>query len=95
MPAPLPQIPALPLQPLALNPPHPPSVSLKGRGGPPLLPSVTHDHSPLLPVLRLQQGVPPILTSNVSAPLYRISALPLQRGGHRLQTSAVNPPPLI
>ena len=95
MPAPLPQISALALQPLALNPPPPPSVSLKGRGGPLLLPSVAHAHSPLLPALRLRQGVRPLLPSNVPAPLAHISALSLQQGGPRLQTSAVIPPPLI
>ena len=92
-PAPLPQISALPLQPLALNPPPPPSVSLKGQGGPLLLPSVAHAHSPLLRSLRLWQGVPPLLPSNVPAPLAQISALPLQQGGPCLQPSDVSPPP--
>ena len=95
MPAPLPHISALPLQPLSLNPPPPPSVSLQGRGGPLLLPSVAHAHSPLLRSLRLQQGVPPILPSNVPAPLAHISALPIQQVWYRLHTSAVIPPPLI
>ena len=89
------QISALPLQPLALNPPHPPTVSLKGRGDPLLLPSVAHAHSPLLPALRLQQSVHHLLPSNVPAPIAQISALSLQQGGPRLQTSAVIPPPLI
>ena len=39
--------------------------------------------------------MPPILPSNVPAHLAQISALPLQQGGHRLQTLAVIPPPLI
>ena len=69
VPAPLPHISALPLQTLAQNPHPPPSVSLKGRGGPLLLPSVAHAHSPLLPALRLRQGMPPLLPSNVPAPL--------------------------
>ena len=85
----------MPLQPLALNPPPLPSVSLQGRGGTLLLPSVAHDHPPLLPDLRLQQGVPPLMPSNMPAPLAQISALPLPQGGPRLQNSAVIPPPLI
>ena len=79
---------------IALNPP-PPSVSLKGRGGPLLLPSVVHALSPLLTALRPRQGVPPLLPSNVPAPLAQISALSLQQGRPRLQTSAVIPPPPI
>ena len=59
------------------------------------LPSAAHAYAPLLSALRLQQGVPPLLHSNVPAPLAQISALPLQRGGPHLQTSAVNPPPTI
>ena len=94
MPAPLPQISALPLQPLALNHPPPPSVSLKGRGVPLLLPTVAHAHSTLLPALRLRQGVHPLLPPNVPAPLSQISALSLQQGGPRLQNSDVIPPPL-
>ena len=50
VPAPLLLISALPLHPLALNPPPPPSVSLQGQGGPLLLPSVAHARAPLLPV---------------------------------------------
>ena len=95
VPDPLPQISDFPLKSLALNPPPPPSISLQGRGGPLLLPLVLHSHANLLPALHLLQGVPPLLPSNVPAPLYQISALPLQRGGPRLQTSAVNPPPPI
>ena len=55
LPTPLPNISALPLQPLALNPPHPPSVSLQGQGGPLFLPSVAHAHAhtPLITALRL------------------------------------------
>ena len=80
----------------SLNPPPPPSTLLQGRGGPLLLPSVAHSHSPLLPDLRLQQGVPHLLNSNVPATLSHISALPLQQGRPCLQTSAVNPPsPII
>ena len=95
MPAPLPQISALLLQPLAQNH-HPlPSVLLQGEGGTLLLPSVAHAHPRLIPRLRLWQGVPPLLSSNVIAPLAHISALPLQQGGPRLQTSALNYPPLI
>ena len=52
-------------------------------------------HAPLLPALRIQQGVPPLLPSNMPAPLAQLSALPLQQGGPRLHTSAVNPPPPI
>ena len=95
MPAPLPQISALPLHPLALNP-HPlPSVSLKGQGGPLLLPLVVHAHSPLLTALSLLQVVPPILPSNVPAPLDQISVLSLQQGGPSFQNLAVIPPPPI
>ena len=36
-----------------------------------------------------------LLPSNMTDPLAQLSALPLQRGGLRLQTSAVNPPALI
>ena len=36
--------------------------------------------------------MPPLLTSNVTAPLAHLPDLHLQQGGHRLQTSAVNPP---
>ena len=49
----------------------------------------------LLPAFRLRQCVPPLLPSNVPAPLAYISALSLQQGGPRLQTSAVIPPPNI
>ena len=94
LPDPLTQISALPLQPLALNPPPQPSVSLQGRGGPLVLPSVAHDHAPLLPVLHLLPGVTHILPLNVPAPLAHISVLNLQKGGPCLQNSAVNPPPL-
>ena len=45
--------------------------------------------------MRLRQGVPTLLPSNVSAPIAHISALPIQKGGPHLHTSAVNPPPLI
>ena len=95
MPAPLPQISALPLQPLSLNPSTLPSVSLQEIGGPLLLPSVSHARAPLLPELRLCQGVLPLLPSNMPAPLSQISAFPLQRGVPRLQTSVVNPNPPI
>ena len=95
MPAPLPQISALPLQPLALSPPPPLSVLLQGQDGPLIISSVAHARSPLLPALRLRQGVPPLLPSNVPAPLAQISALSFQQGGPRLQTSAVIPPPPI
>ena len=78
VPAPLPQISALLLQPLSLNPPPTFSVSLQGQGRPLLLPSVTYAHYPLLPDLRLRQGVPPVPSSNVPAPLAHISALPIQ-----------------
>ena len=39
--------------------------------------------------------MPPILPSNVPAPLAQLSTLPPKQGGPRLQTSAVNPPPHI
>ena len=39
--------------------------------------------------------MPYIMPSNVTTPLAQISDLPLQRGGTRLQNSAVNPPPPI
>ena len=77
MPAPLPQISSFPIQPLSLNTPPPLSDLLQGKGGPLLLPSVVHDHAPLLPALRLRQGGPPLLPKNVPAPLAQISALPL------------------
>ena len=83
------------LQHLSLNPPPPPSVSLLGQGLPILLTSVEHAHAHLLPSLRLRQGVPHLLPKNVPDPLAQISALPLQQGRPRLQTSAVNPPPPI
>ena len=95
VPAPLPHISALPLEYLDLNTPPLPSVLLQGRGGLHLLPSVAHDHAPLLHALRLRQGVPPLITLNVPAPLAQLAAFPLQRGGRCLQTSAVNPPPTI
>ena len=91
MPDPLPQISALPIQYVTLNPPPPPSVSLQGKGRPHVLPSVAHAHAPLLPALRLIQCVPPLLPSNMPATLAQLSALPLQLGGIRLQTSSVNP----
>ena len=91
----MPHISVLPLQNLVLNPPPPPSVSLQGRGGPLLLPLVAHAYSTLLTSLCLQQVVPLILPSKVPAPLAQISALPLQRCGPFLQTSAVNIPPPI
>ena len=37
--------------------------------------------------------MPPIRPPNVISPLSQIPALPLQRGGPRLQPSAANPPP--
>ena len=93
VPAPLTYLSAFPTQPLALNTPPPLSVSLQGRGGILLLPSVSHAHAPLIPASRLWQGVPPLLPSNVPAPLAQISALPLQQGGPCLQPSDVSPPP--
>ena len=68
---------------------------LQGQCGPLILPLVTHAHDYFLPVLRLRQGVPPLLPSNVPAPLAQFSALPFQQRGPRLQTSAVIPPPPI
>ena len=95
LPTPLPQISALPLQPSALNPPPPTSISLQGKCQPLLLPSVYHEHSTLLPEFLIQQGVPPLLPSNVTASLAQISDFPLQQGGPCIQTSALNPPPPI
>ena len=95
LPAPLPQLLALSIHPLALNTLPPLSTSLQGRCRPLLLPSVAHDHAPLLPALRLQQGVTPIHPSNVPAPLAHISAYPLQLFRPHLHPSAVNPPPHI
>ena len=83
------------LQTLALNPPHPLSVSLQGRGGPLLITSVAHAYAPLIPALRLLHGVPHILHSNMPATIDKISDLPLQRGGPCIQTSDVNHPPPI
>ena len=53
IPAPLTQISELRLQPLALNTPPQPSVTLQGRGGLLFLPSVVHAHAPLILALRL------------------------------------------
>ena len=39
--------------------------------------------------------MPPLLPSNVPAPLSQLLALSLQQGGPRLQTSTVNPTPPI
>ena len=39
--------------------------------------------------------MPPLLPSNLPAPLAHVSALPLQQVGPHLQTSAVNTPPPI
>ena len=69
MPAPLPHLSDLPLQPLSLNPPPPLYASIQRQGGPLLIPSVGHAHDPLLPALCLLQGVPPLLPTNVPAPL--------------------------
>ena len=69
MPDPLTLLSSLPLHTLVLNPPPPPSVSFQGRGGPLLLPSVTHAHAPLFPALHLWQGMPTLLPSNVTTPL--------------------------
>ena len=85
----------MPLQPLAQNPPPLISVFLQGQGGPLRLPSVAHAHDSVLPALSIWQGVLPILTSNVPAPLDHISSFPLQPGGPCLQPSPVNPPPQI
>ena len=93
VPDPLPQIQSL--YPLSINLPPPPSILLQGLGGTLLLPSVTQYHTHLLPVLRLQQVVPPLMHANVPAPLDQLSDLPLQLGGPGLQTSSVNPPPPI
>ena len=86
LPAPLPRISAFPLQPLSLKPLPPPSVLLQGLGRPRLIPSVSHDHSPLIPSLHLRQGVPPFLPQNMPDPLAQVPAFPLQQGGPRLQT---------
>ena len=95
VPAPLPQLPALPIQTLSLNNSTPLLVSLQGREGPVILTSVAHYHAPLLLALSLCQCVPTLLPSKVSAPLAQLSALPLQLGEPHLKTSAVNPPPQI
>ena len=91
----MPQISALPLQPLSLNPPPTLSILLQGRVRPLILPSVARALYPLLHALSLWQGVPPLLTSNITAPLAQLSALNLQQGGPHLQPSAVNTPPQI
>ena len=95
VPDPMPQLPALTIKDLALNPPPPLSVSLQGRGGPLLLPSVVHYHAPLIPALRLLKGVTPLLPSNVPVNLAQLSEFPLKQGRYRLQPSAVNTPPQI
>ena len=93
--APLSQISALPLQPLALNPPPLTSVLFQGRCRLLLLTSFAYSRAPLLPASHLQQGMPLILRSKVPGPIARISALHLQQGGPRFQTSSVNHPPPI
>ena len=77
MPTPLPQISALPLHTLAINPPPLTSISFQGRGGLLLLPLVAHAQATLIPALRLRQGVPPLLPSNVPDPIAQLPALPL------------------
>ena len=95
VPAPLPRISDFTLQPLALNTSTLPSILIQGKGGPLLLPVAAHAHDTFLPELHLQQGVPLLMTSNVPTTLDHISAFPLQLGGPRLHTSAVDNPPLI
>ena len=95
MPATLPQISALPLHHLAINPHRPLSALLQGQCGTLIIPPVAHAHATLLTALRLRQGVPPLLPTKVPAPLAHISALPLRRGRPRLQTSEINPTPRI
>ena len=51
--APLPQLSALPLQLLSLDPPPPLSIPIQGRGVQLFLPSVAHANVPLIPDLCL------------------------------------------
>ena len=82
------------LQPLpACDLPHPLSVSLQGRGEPPIIPSTVRAYVPLLSALILQQDVPLGQTSAEPAPLPQLSALPLQRYVPPLQPLAVHAPP--
>ena len=100
--SPVPHILTLPLhryvltfQPLSARAPHPRlSVSLQGRGEPPLLYSAVRAYVPLIYALILRQGVPLRYTSAETAPLTLLSALLTQQVEPPLQTSAVNPPPL-
>ena len=57
--------------------------------------TVVHAHDPLLTAFLLRKGVPPLLPTNVTAPLAQLSNLLLQQGGPYIQPSNTNPSPKI